>query len=115
MSGSLFLVPSLGLFSFCCFVLSNSDTLGFVLPYFILLSLLFFFFPMRDRNEVDPEGRGGWKKLRGVEGGESIIRIDCMRKTILNKRGTCMSTYRLSNPEHGRMAKTKPQLPAIHG
>lgn len=32
----LFLLPSLGLFSFCLYILSNYDMSVFVLPYFII-------------------------------------------------------------------------------
>jgi hypothetical protein len=40
---------------------------------------------MRDRKRVDLKGRGGWEKLRGVEGGKTKIRIYCMEKdSILN-------------------------------
>jgi hypothetical protein len=42
-------------------------------------------FVMRSRQEVDLEGRGGGKKLRGVEGKETIIRIYCIRKNVFNK------------------------------
>ena len=59
-SGSLILMPSLGLFSFSLFVLSNSSVLVFV------LSLLYFiYFPLeacsltRDRKEVYLDGRVG--------------------------------------------------------
>jgi hypothetical protein len=37
-------------------------------------------FLMRDRKGVVLGGRGGGKKLRGVEGGGTIIRIYCLRK-----------------------------------
>jgi hypothetical protein len=38
--GSLILVSSLGLFSFCWFVLSNFDVIDFVFSYYILLYFL---------------------------------------------------------------------------
>jgi hypothetical protein len=64
MSGSLSLVPSLGLFSFCLLVLSNSDAISFLIYHYIiilhltLLSLksLFVFF-----NETGRE----WILMRG--------------------------------------------------
>lgn len=42
---------------------------------------------MGDRKGVDLDGRAGGKKLGGVEGGSTIIRIYYVRKmTIFNKR-----------------------------
>lgn len=42
---------------------------------------------MRDRIGVDPYMRGNGEELRGVEGGEKVIRIYYMRKgSIFNKR-----------------------------
>jgi hypothetical protein len=42
---------------------------------------------MRDREGVDPDGRGRGEEPRGVERGEIIIRIPCMRKeSIFHKR-----------------------------
>lgn len=35
---------------------------------------------MRDRQEVDLDGRAGGKELGGVDGEETVIRIHCMRK-----------------------------------
>jgi hypothetical protein len=35
---------------------------------------------------VDPEGRSGEDLLGGVGGGETVIRICCVRKTIFNRR-----------------------------
>lgn len=87
---SLFLVTSLGLFSFCLLVSSNSDVLAFALSYYILfhyilllpLRSLFFFPLMRVRKWVDPEKKGGGEGWEGVEGGKIVIRIDCMRGKI---------------------------------
>ena len=58
-SGSLILVPFLGLFSFCLFILSNCKVTVFVLSYYILLLSLETCFLMRDRREVDLDGRVG--------------------------------------------------------
>lgn len=41
---------------------------------------------MRDRKGVDLDGREGGQNLGGVGGGESKIRILCMKKYIFNKR-----------------------------
>lgn len=42
---------------------------------------------MKDRKQVDPDGRGGMEEFGGVEEGESIIRIYYVGKeSILNKR-----------------------------
>lgn len=36
---------------------------------------------------ADPEGRRGGEKLGGAEGGETLIRIHCMKnQSIINKR-----------------------------
>ena len=58
-SGSLILVPFLGLFSFCLFILSNCKVTVFVLSYDIVLLSLETCFLMRDRREVDLDGRVG--------------------------------------------------------
>lgn len=43
---------------------------------------------MRDRNQVDPDGRGGREQLGGLEGGKTVIMIYLLRKeSIFNKRG----------------------------
>jgi hypothetical protein len=74
MSGSLVLAPSLGITSFCLFVLSNPNVLvlSFILFYYYTLEVCFL---MRDRKGVDSGGRGDGEELGGVEGGESISRI----------------------------------------
>jgi len=38
---------------------------------------------MRNRKGLDPESRGGGEELGGVKGGETIIRIYCMRKGLI--------------------------------
>lgn len=35
----------------------------------------------------DPVVKRGGEELRGVEGGETMIRIHCMRKSTFNKQG----------------------------
>ena len=40
---------------------------------------------MRDRKGIDPDGKRGGEELGGVEGGEIVIRIYCVRKKS-NKR-----------------------------
>lgn len=37
-------------------------------------------FQTRHQNVVDLEGTGGEEEMAGVEGGETLIRIYCMRK-----------------------------------
>jgi hypothetical protein len=104
MSGSLALIPSLGFFSYSLvFVLFNFDAITlscFILfcLYYILLMLyycvifyyypleacfvflFFIFFLMRDRKGVNPEGRGGGKKLGGVDAEGTVIRIYYVRQ-----------------------------------
>ena len=42
---------------------------------------------MRDRKEVIMEGIGDWEEMEGVERGETVIRMYCMRKeSIFNSR-----------------------------
>lgn len=70
-NGSLFAVPSLGLFSLYLFVLSNSDVLDFI---YLIILILRGFFPldvcfllMRDRKGVDSDGGEvgrNWKDLQ---------------------------------------------------
>lgn len=78
-SGSLFLVTSLGLFSFCLLVSSNSDVLVFVLSYFILFHYILllplrslFFFP----NERQKVSRS-WKEGRWEGAGRSGRKKAC--------------------------------------
>lgn len=40
---------------------------------------------MRERKGVDLEERGGKEELGGIEEGETIISIYCVRKNIFNK------------------------------
>jgi hypothetical protein len=44
-------------------------------------------FLMRNRKEVDPKGRGSREDL----GGETVIRIYCMRKESVFKRGAVVT------------------------
>jgi hypothetical protein len=41
---------------------------------------------MKDRKGVDLGGRGSGEKLGGVEGEETIVRVDYVRKTSVHKR-----------------------------
>ena len=47
-SGSLILVPSLGFFSFCLFILSNSDVIGFVCLFYpvTFYFVIFYYYPL---------------------------------------------------------------------
>ena len=79
MSGSLVLVPSLGLYSFCWFALYNIEVMGFVLSYILfhhvwLLLLRSLFFSNKRQKGMYPvgEGRG---KLEGGKGGKTVITI----------------------------------------
>lgn len=80
---------SLGPFSFYT---SNSDMevlLHFVLFYFVMFGCYRLdarSFLMRDGKGTDLDGREVGEELRGVGGGETVIRIYCMRKEpIFNK------------------------------
>jgi hypothetical protein len=42
---------------------------------------------MRDRKGADLHGRGGGEGLRGVEGGETVIRIYFMRNNLFSIEG----------------------------
>jgi hypothetical protein len=53
--------------------------------------MLFYYFSFRvicflrrDRTGMDLDGRGGGKKLGGVEGKEARIRIYCMKKNLFS-------------------------------
>lgn len=59
MSGSLFLVPSLGLF-FCFFVLSNYNVLAFILMY-----IIFYYYPL-EASLFSKEGQKGVKVCVGM-------------------------------------------------
>lgn len=65
--------------------------MGFVLTYYLLFcyDLLLSLRSLLFSKERQKEGRLGWKgELGGVEWGEAVIRIYCMRKdSILNKHG----------------------------
>lgn len=87
-SGSLILVPSFVSFSFCLFVLSNSNiVLGFVLFYFIILHCIIIpwvsvCFPKRDRKAVGLERRGCRMELGGTEEEKTIIKTNYVRKNM---------------------------------
>lgn len=68
-NGSLILVPSFGLVSFCWVALSNFNMVVFVLPYHtfvnvLLLSLRSLFFSNERQKEwIWMDGRGGGEKM----------------------------------------------------
>lgn len=71
-------MPSLGLFSFCLFVLFNSEVL--------VLVLLFHFSLLLSLRSLFSNGRkGGEKQLEEVKGGETIIRMYYARKKIYSQ------------------------------
>ena len=62
-----------------CLVQTQCDGFGVIIFYFCYVFCYFLeasSFPIKDRKEVHPNG----EKLRGVEGGETLIRIHCMKK-----------------------------------
>lgn len=84
----LILGTSLGLFSFCLFVLSNSDVIVFVyLFYFVIFLLKACSFLTGDRKGVSADRTGGGEELGGVEGVKTANRIHYVKKEfIFNKR-----------------------------
>lgn len=74
MCGSLFLIPSLGFFFLCLFILFNSNVLVCVL--FITPQKPAYFL-RRDGKGVDLHGRGGGEELGGLGGG-TVVRIHCV-------------------------------------
>jgi hypothetical protein len=55
----------------CLVVLSYSESVCFILSYFIIIiPLMPFLFSRRDREGVDPDERGGGEELGGVGGGK---------------------------------------------
>jgi hypothetical protein len=42
-------------------------------------------FLMRDRKGTEPDGRGCEKELGGVGGGETVISLYCMKKSLFSK------------------------------
>lgn len=78
----------LGLFSFGVFVLSYSDVLAFILLYCITTPYKHVCFLMRDREGMDLTGGRGGEELGTGKGGETVIRINYVRKMcIFNIRG----------------------------
>lgn len=63
-------MASLGLFSCCLFVLSNSDLLIFILFYYYSLEVCLF--SNESKNGVDPDGKGGGE-IRKSRGRKAII------------------------------------------
>lgn len=80
--GSLIPVPSLGLFSTCLSILSNSDRLVIAVFYNILIYyIIFYYYPLDAylfSNETEKRSssrcEGRWEEL-GVKRGKTIIRI----------------------------------------
>lgn len=70
MNDSLFLMPSLGLSSFCLFC--PNVMLVFVLSYFYYQPIEVWFL-MKGRKWVDQAERCGGKELGGTEGNEIIV------------------------------------------
>jgi hypothetical protein len=58
---------------------------------------------MRAKKEVDPDGRGKWEELGGVEGGEIVIRIFRIKKKIYFCVCVCVKGKKIS-----QINKTKP-------
>lgn len=77
MSRSLTFVPSLRIFSFYWFVLSNCNVISFIVCCVIPQMSVFL---MIHRKGMDLFGSGGRQELRGAEGVKSIISIYYMRK-----------------------------------
>lgn len=66
-------MPSLGLFSFCLLVLSNSNvSFCFILYYFILL--IFFRELPNERKGVDPDGRKSEEEREEMQAQETVVR-----------------------------------------
>lgn len=88
MSGSLFLVTSLGLFFlfFISFVKFSCVNFSFSYNYFYYYYLETCLLFNERQKEVDPDGKGGGEDLREVKGWESIIYIYNEKKSICNKR-----------------------------
>lgn len=82
------------------FSLFNIDVMIFVLSYYTLFCLVFLLshrsllFPKEGRKGMHPQRRGGGKEPQGVEGGETEIRIHCIRKETISNNSTnkkCLS------------------------
>jgi len=70
------------MFSFYLFVLSNSDvSVLFYLTIFKFSRSLFLYL-VRDRKEVGQDRKGYSEGPGGVEGGEIVINVYCVRKKI---------------------------------
>lgn len=71
--------------SFSCFYLFCPIPIYFILYCFIIISWKSAYFLVRDKNGVDPDGRGGGEILGGVEGRETTIRIYLASKNLFSK------------------------------
>lgn len=91
-SGALILIPSLGVFSFCCLVFPNFDIIVLVFSYYILFLIFYYLleaysFLIRNREGINPVGRGGEEELGGVEGGKGDHNQDIYEKRVIfNKK-----------------------------
>lgn len=75
--------------SFPCSVISSYSALFVcaLLLHFIVIPYRPVCFLTRNRKGIDLERRGGREELRGVGGGDIIIRMHCMgKKSIFNER-----------------------------
>ena len=84
-----FLCLFLGSFSSVCFILFQGVTVWFIRIYDYPIEIYLFSKKRQEESGLDLDERVCGKKLRGVEGGETVIRIYYVGgKTIFNKRGT---------------------------
>jgi hypothetical protein len=88
-SGPLMFMPAHGIFFSCWVAISNFDMM-------VLLHLIIFYFVMfgcgllqacfllvRDRNDIDPAGRGGWNN---GEAGNDNLDVLYEKRSIFSKR-----------------------------
>lgn len=90
MNESLIRVPALGtpFLLLDCHVQLGYESLLLYLIYLIIFCFVMidcyilkaYFLLMRDRKGMDPEGGRGGEELGGLEGGDTVIRIYCIRK-----------------------------------
>ena len=85
------MVLSSSYFLFASFLLSLfislfcSKLFVFILFYVFIILWMPVCLLRGDRNGIDSDERGGWKTQR-IEGGETTVKIHCMKNSILNKR-----------------------------
>ena len=93
-SGSLVLVPSLGLFSFCWFVFSNLNMIVFYLSYYIVFCyILLLLFSNESQKGSGLRQARRWRGPGKRVGGRTTIRIYYVKggKSVFNKRGKKLS------------------------